>query len=278
MHSDGTRERRIVDTGRTVDEIVAIRSAKSEQERQLLLSQFIERRRTYFSQVAQRTRYRGIQATVSSSGEGEHYADILSIVTEVASSLALEGFDLNAGCRFESVLQVRARSAIRAYAESGAASGISKMAGHERRSRSVAIARSRLVQRLGREPTDDEVLAEQHRSVSARKDAVKQGMVASRDDLNNFRATPVDNVEAFQAMSEFQMGGISVENQSFIASLIADCSAADPTLGEFAKTWIDATMAGEALNAVSQRLGISDYEARKCINEVRRRAIRQLEH
>lgn len=175
MNSGGTRGARSVDTGRTVDEIVAIRSAASERERQILLSEFMERRRVYFAQVVTRTRYRGIQANPS----GQHYDDILSIVMEVAASLALEGFDLDAGYRFESVLQVRARSAIRAYVESGAATGISRMAGHERRSRSVAIARSRLTQQLGREPTDDEVLAEQHRSVAARKNAVKQGMVAS---------------------------------------------------------------------------------------------------
>ena len=274
----GSEYRRSVDTSRTAAEIVAIRTAATEQERQRLLSAFITSRRVYFSQVAQRTRYSGIQ---SASPSGQHYDDIFSIVMEVAASLALEGFDLDAGYRFENVLQVRARSAIREYVESGAATGVSRMSGHRRRSRSVAVARSRLAQQLGREPTDDEVLAEQHRVASARKDAVKQGVLASSEDLTNFATVPTDDIEnvaMFQAMSDFQMGAFaSVETEAFVSSLVKECSADDKSLGDFAKAWIGAMMAGETLTSLLGRLGMSESRARRQINEIRRRAIQHLQ-
>lgn len=263
-----------LNTNRSTEQIVAIRSAKAAA-RERLLTQFLQEREQLFRQIVQRCRFRSLQVDYNSNHEGIHFDDLLSIVTQVASTLALSDWDPDAGYRFESALMARARSQIGAFSASGASHGLSGMSGHVRRSRSVAMARQKLLVQLQREPTDDEILAAQHESIRGRKNVRKQGASASSADLQTCVNLVYDPHEMWQAASAFQGSGFEeVESKDFINRVVNKCNDDDPELGRFARAWLEGIYDGERPSAIAAELGVDPQRARTLISHVRRLAMR----
>lgn len=194
--------------------------------------------------------------------------DMCQIVREVAASMLQQLVDQTPVAikqypeMWESSLMVRARSAISAYADSSATTGIGRYTSAARRRRSIANMRSK----WGTIP-DAELLALYNDFVAhARKDPHRQSAFVTEADL----AAPMkiypaaDNViEARAGATAPELAPERLDYTKAIARCIKRCVDEDPDLGQAARGWLGWWPDGEPLTVIdlARRLQISRREA-----------------
>ncbi|MHB1718045.1 MAG: helix-turn-helix domain-containing protein [Acidimicrobiales bacterium] len=207
---------------------------------------------------------------------GRDADDLISLVREAELSLLA---DIAAGDKdalacvpgFEAGLFTRGHSAIRAYADSVAVTGVSGYTGVKRRQRAL-VQHQRRIQESGVEPlSPSELVADWNATVaSMRKNPRKQGAFAVEADVANpVRVYPQDPHD-LSAMLPATTPIESVETADAIRRTVILCEAQDATLGQVASLWFAWYPDGEMATTqeIANQLSISSRSVRQCIHRI----------
>jgi hypothetical protein len=126
----------------------------------------------------------------SSLEVARHVDDVLQLLYEVATEVIRKAADdpsvleAIASTSFDTYVFYQARPRVHSYAYSGQSGRPSRSIGLARRQHELNRSRLALRAELGREPTDEEVVAATNdRMLRTRKDAAHQGMLCTLDDI-----------------------------------------------------------------------------------------------
>lgn len=158
----------------------------------------------------------------------------------------------------------------KALVESPSWTGSRGMSGVVRRRRALQMHRRRMEADLGREPSDDELIADFNARVSARRaDAARQGALASLEDLRPAAAVSLDQAQADGwgdrvAATVDDVPLLTAKAGPLIAAILRRASLHGNLLSDFVRAWIGS--AGEpdllvrTFAQCQQVLGLSDVE------------------
>lgn len=172
---------------------------------------------------------------------------------------------------WEAALRTRARSAIAAYADSPAVTGISGNTANRRRQRAIAHHRQQIDAARQDPATLEEVVASYNAQVAqSRKNPSKQSAFATSADL-------ADPATVIPAGSDHYTGSLhqddfdQVEASLLIEQVVQECVSFDPLTGDIARVWLSWYPDNQKLTTsdVVRRLGISRFQAETGIKFVR---------
>ncbi|MCY1157499.1 MAG: hypothetical protein MOP51_520 [Citricoccus sp.] len=255
-------------------------AAASGAERLRLRDEFIGGQRKVFRLLAHRLcRTMGLNAALH-RGDVEQLVAIeaLTWVDELlADPSALEGIE-----NFSGMLHVRSRASVRAWADRNL-SPASGMIALNRRVRKLNQLRDEMRAATGAEPTDGELVHEHNRRMMAtRKDAAKQGMLATAADLRI--AGPAVDIHAL----ELAVAGPEecllhpTEGPALVRAVIARARTIGGITADVAQAWLAGVYASEGsqrvltTGEVAEQLGLTQESAAAQIRKVRRLAKRVL--
>lgn len=181
---------------------------------------------------------------------------------------------------YKALLTFRARSAGTKFVDSSAGfNQASGMAGAKRRVKELERTRIAMIQQ-GLEPTDEEIVEETNRRMMAtRRDAARQGMICTIDDLRisefgsnaniEDHAHPV-SVDSVETDGELH----STERVKLIFMCIAACDEENEQLGQIARMWfapaLDENYSDHPTAAmIAEKLGIEPVTARTKVAKVK---------
>ncbi len=173
---------------------------------------------------------------------------------------------------WESALMVRSRSALSAYSDSGAVTGVGRYTSAARRQRSIAKMRDRL-------PTisDAELLAQYNDYVArARKDPRRQSAFATEADLAapiRIRPTEDSAIEAHAGSTASDSDSVPehLDYSNAISRCIQRCRRDDRGLGVAATYWLGWWPDGEppTMTDMARELGVSRRQAGLYVSQVK---------
>lgn len=129
---------------------------------------------------------------------------------------------------------------VKALVESPEWTGTRGASSRVRRARALASYASRLAESLGRTPTQEEIVAGfNHAMTGARRDAARQGMVATVDDLVSLTPQALDPALALPALShddDFPLVG--PEARMVLERALARCEEIGSSVALVARAWL----------------------------------------
>lgn len=261
----------------THDAVRAI-AAASGRQRQYLIEDFFKARQGLFVRIGHGLcRNFGVAAA-------QHGDDFASMVSEEAYKMLNEQLAdedaLNQVQVWEAMLKMRSKQVVRDFLDKEMAPA-TKMSSTFRRVRVLNQTRDEMRLALSREPTDAEVVAEHNTRMHAnRANPVKQGMLATVDDLAVYRATAdVDDHDYAQPIdAEFVLH--SVEGPKFIKLLVERTAEYNERLGEAAHLWLAGLYSEDGNpprigtpDEIAEALDVSPSTARSYIRKIREYAV-----
>ncbi len=202
--------------------------------------------------------------------------DLCQIVREVAAamlrqlvdqtSVAVEQYPAN----WEASLVVRARSALSAYADSSAVTGVGRYTSASRRQRSIAKMREKLPM-----ASDAELLTLYNDYVAhARKDPLRQSAFATEADLVapiRIRPTEDSAIEAHAGAATLDSLPERLDYSKAISRCIQRCRTEDPGLGAAATCWFHWWPDDEPLTIidVARQLRIPRRQAAEYVSRIK---------
>jgi hypothetical protein len=215
---------------------------------------------------------------VNPAQHGEDFASMVSqeayvmLTEQIADDEALEQVHV-----WEAMLKLRSKQLVRNFLDKDMAPA-TEMSSTFRRVRMLNQTRDEMRLALSREPTDDEVVKEHNtRMYANRSNPVKQGVLATVDDLSVYRATAdVDNHDYEQPIdTEFVLH--PVEGPKFIKLLVEKTSEYNERLGEAADLWLSGLYSGSGEigtpEKIAEALGVSQSTARSYIRKIKEHAV-----
>jgi hypothetical protein len=215
-----------------------------------------------------------------------HREDVEQVVAMEAvtfvDELLLEPARIEQIANWEGLLHVRARAAVRAWADRHL-SPASGMVSLSRRVRQLNQLRDELRAAGGREPEDRELEAEHNRRMAAsRKDAAKQGMLALAGEAA--LARPVVDIHALELAAVTPEGGLlhPTEGPRLVRAVIAKAQAIGGVTADVAACWLSGVYDSEGdqrvltPREVAEQLGLPAQSASAQIRKVRAVAKRVL--
>lgn len=252
-------------------------SAASGGRRETLVNQFIADRWGLFRQIAW-SLCRNFGVSVDGNGD-----DFTSMVAEEAYRMLTEHLEddekLESVEVWEGMLKVRSRQKVRNYLDRDAAPA-AEMTSALRRVRLLNQTRDAMRMELHREPTDREVVETHNEKMNAsRSNAVKQGVIATVEDLQTYRVcADVDDHDRAEPLdTEFVLH--PVEGPRFIKLLIARTSEYNDRLGDAARIWLGGLYGGDhppriaSIAEISDALGVSRSTARAYVRKIKEYAV-----
>lgn len=183
---------------------------------------------------------------------------------------------------FEGLLHVRSRSSVRTWADR-ILSPASGMVSLNRRVRKLNQLRDELRAATGTEPTDGELAREHNeRMLATRKDAAKQGMLVTAEDLRVARpAVDIEDLEL--AVSETEDGLLHpTEGPAVVRAVIERARSIGGVTSDVAQAWLSGVYESEGAQRVlttrevAGQLGLTQESAAAQIRKVRALAKRIL--
>lgn len=167
--------------------------------------------------------------------------------------------------------QVATREAYR-YIAGCRQRGLSGLSAATRRNARITKARRELAARIGREPTDREVIDHVNMQVSASvRNPVKAGARVSTDDLH--RHAVITGDETAIAVIPGETGDMTASDTAItLNAAITACQDIDPVTGAVAACWLaDVLTTGRVatIREIRQTCGVTARQAREHINLVR---------
>lgn len=258
----------------TRDAVRAIAAADG-RVRENLIHEFMRSRMGLFNRIGwSLCRNFGVNPAM----HGEDFASMVSqeayvmLTEQIADDEELEQIQV-----WEAILKMRSKQVVRNFLdkEMSPATGMSSTF---RRVRMLNQTRDEMRLALSREPSDDEVVKEHNtRMYANRSNPVKQGMLATVDDLSVYRATAdVDNHDYEQPIdTEFVLH--PVEGPKFIQLLVEKTSEYNERLGEAAELWLSGLYSGSGEigtpEKIAEALGVSQSTARSYIRKIKEHAV-----
>ncbi|MCC3299449.1 hypothetical protein [Arthrobacter caoxuetaonis] len=217
---------------------------------------------------------------VSTDGHGD---DFTSMVAEEAYKMLLEHLadeeELDRVEVWEGMLKLRARQVVRNYLDREMAPA-AEMTSALRRVRLLNQTRDAMRMELKREPTDCEVVETHNEKMRrTRSNAVKQGVIASVDDLRTYRAcADVDDHDRAEPIdTEFVLH--PVEGPRFLKLLVQRTAEYNERLGTAAELWLGGLFSGEypprisSIEEIADAMGVSRSTARSYVRKIKEYAV-----
>lgn len=260
----------------TRDAIRAI-AAAPEAKRASMVDAFLKVRWPLFNRIAG-TLCRNFGRPVANYGE-----DFASMVAMEAYKMLSEQITDPAALdkveQWEAMLQVRSRQVVRNFIDKDDAPAAG-MSSTLRRYRMLGSLRDEMSATLNRVPTDKEVVDEHNRRMYAsRANPVKQGVLATVDDLHISRATAEVEHHDYSGPVEPECVLHPAESPELVRLLVEKTREYNERLGQAAEIWLSGFYsegggehAGEAKD-IAERLGVSESTARGYIRKIKLYAI-----
>lgn len=142
---------------------------------------------------------------------------------------------------FPTALSIRFGDHVKTLIESSDWTGSRGMSTRIRRGRALAMHRARMVEELGRIPSDHEVLESYNTMVTAaRSDAARQGALATELDLSPVEPAMLDPTLDIPAAShEDDLPLVSAEARPLLELVLQRCAAHGGNLALVARAWLD---------------------------------------
>lgn len=260
----------------THDAVRAI-SAAPASRRPVMINDFMAERMTLFKQIS-RWLCRNFGQSYENHGE-----DFASIVSMEAYAMLTEQLEDEAELEkveiWEGMLRHRSRQRVRNFLDKEMAPA-TKMSSTLRRVRLLNQTRDEMAREMGAYPTDAE-LVEAHNAKmrSARSNPVKQGMIATVEDLQVYRQTADVDDHDFSETVDTDYVLHPVEGPQFMRAIVEAVRAQNPKLGIAAEIWLSGLYDGTdeqrmATDAeIAEKMGISKSTARAYVRKIKEQAV-----
>lgn len=260
----------------THDAIRAIAAATGRQ-RQNMIEDFFKARQGLFNQIGF-SLCRNFGVAVSLHGE-----DFASIVAREAWVMLTEQLEDPAQLEqvniWEAMLKLRSKQIVKNFLDKEM-SPAAEMSSTWRRVRLLNQTRDEMRIALHREPSDEEIVTTHNTRMRAnRANPVKQGVIATVDDLHVWRASADvdDHDRAGTIDAEFVLH--PVEGPKFIKLLVERTSEYNERLGEAAELWLsglyrtDGPPVIRTPEEIAEAMGVSRSTARSYTRKIREYAV-----
>lgn len=260
----------------TIDILRAITSLPAGSERERQVESFIRARLRVFRRQA-RSLCRVNSVPVAKWGE-----DVEAIVAEAAWDLISRMINdpdaLSSVITWEAILFRHARVRVRSFIDH-AVSPASGMVTAHRRHRETERSRSVLRSELGREPSDEEIVATTNARVAALPNAAYQGRTVTSADLSvPGPAAELDEELAGETHVDFAEDYVihPAEGRQFVADVIQAALEHDPDTGRVASLWMGDVYASgglpegtDTITHICRQLGLTRAKVRDHIASIR---------
>lgn len=260
----------------THDAVRAIAAAAGRQ-RENMIEDFFAARQGLFNQIGfSLCRNFGVAA----SQHGEDFASIVAreawvmLSEQLADPEQLEQVNV-----WEAMLKLRSKQIVKNYLDKDM-SPAAEMSSTWRRVRLLNQTRDEMRLALHREPTDEEIVTTHNTRMRAnRANPVKQGVIATVDDLHVWRASAdVDDHDRAESVDvDFVLH--PVEGPKFIQLLVERTSEYNDRLGEAAELWLsglyrtDGPPLIRTPEEIAEALNVSKSTARSYIRKIKEYAV-----
>jgi hypothetical protein len=183
---------------------------------------------------------------------------------------------------WELQLRYRVTNAAKALIDS-ASSAVAGTSSQARRVRAMKVTQEEMILKNGVVPSDRELVAHHNEKVmSTRSNAVKQGALATLEDLRVTATVEIESMRSLGIEEERDCVLHPAESETFQRSVVAHCKSQSETLGQVAAIWMEMISAGspqsEAIAAICQQLpDLSAAQVRRRIHRIRALAVDMLE-
>lgn len=260
----------------TRDAVRAIAAASGTVQTRMI-DDFLRTRWVLFGQIA-----RWLCRNFGVSPE-QHWEDFRSMVAMEANAMLTEQISDEEKLErievWEGMLRVRSRQIVRNFLDKEMAPA-AEMTTVLRRVRMLNSLRDEMRQERGAEPTDQEIVETHNaRMYAARSNPVKQGVLATLEDLRTFRATAdVDDHDYTEPIdTDFVLH--PVEGPRFIELLVRRTGEHNAKLGEAAHLWLsglyrtDGPPVIASVEEIAEQMVISRSTARTYIRKIKEYAV-----
>ncbi|MCC3292853.1 HTH domain-containing protein [Arthrobacter sp. zg-Y1110] len=242
-----------------------------------LINTFISERWGLFKQIAwSLCRNFGVSVDV-------HGDDFTSMVAEEAYKMLMEHLEDDDELQrvevWEAMLKLRSRQVVRNYLDREMAPA-AEMTSALRRVRLLNQTRDSMRMEMRREPSDREVVESHNDKMRrTRSNAVKQGVIATVEDLRTYRAcADVDDHDRAEPIdTEFVLH--PVEGPRFIKMLVQRTMEHNKRLGTAAELWLGGLYGTEypprisSVEEIADAMGVSRSTARSYIRKIKEYAV-----
>lgn len=252
-------------------------AAATGSMRQRLIEEFFAARRGLFNQIGF-SLCRNFGVAVSQ--HGEDFSSIVAREAWVMLSEQLEDPELLEQVNvWEAMLKLRSKQVVKNYLDKDM-SPAAEMSSTWRRVRMLNQTRDEMRLALHREPTDEEIVTTHNTRMRAnRANPVKQGVIATVDDLHVWRASAdVDDHDRAEAIdADFVLA--PVEGPKFIKLLVERTSEYNERLGEAAELWLsglyrtDGPPVIRTPEEIAEALNVSRSTARSYVRKIKEYAV-----
>lgn len=212
-----------------------------------------------------------------------HGEDFAAMVAEEAYTMFAEHLEdpteLDRVETWEGMLRVRSRAVVRNFLDKDMAPA-AKMTSALRRIRVLNQTRAAMQQELGGTPSDQEVVARHNANMHAqRSNPSKQGVLATVDDLQTFRACADVSDMDFSEPIDTDFVLHPVEGPKFIELLVQKTSEYNSKLGQAAELWLgglyrtDGPPVIATPQEIATALGVTPAAARTYITKIKAYAV-----
>ncbi|HEX9089636.1 MAG TPA: HTH domain-containing protein [Arthrobacter sp.] len=261
----------------THDAVRAIAAATGRQRENMIEDFFLDRQ-GLFNQIGfSLCRNFG----VAPAQHGEDFASIVAREAWVMLSEQLaDESQLDQVNIWEAMLKMRSKQMVRNFLDREM-SPAAEMSSTWRRVRLLNQTRDEMRFELGREPTDDEIVETHNTKMrSNRSNPVKQGVIATADDLHVWRASAdVDDHDRAETMLDADFVLHPVEGPKFIKLLVERTAEYNERLGEAAGLWLsglyrtDGPPLIRTPEEIAEAMGVSRSTARSYIRKIKEYAV-----
>ncbi|MGK3708774.1 hypothetical protein [Arthrobacter sp. IK3] len=252
-------------------------AAADPRSQQGLINSFVTERWGMFKQIAW-SLCRNFGVSVDGHGE-----DFTSMVAEEAYKMLTEHLadpeELERVEVWEGMLKLRSRQVVRNYLDREMAPA-SEMISALRRVRLLNQTRDAMRMELHREPSDREIVDSHNEKMhKTRSNPVKQGVIASVDDLRTYRAcADVDDHDRAEPIdTEFVLH--PVEGPMFIKLLVQRTGEYNERLGTAAELWLGGLYGKDhppriaSIEEIAEAMGVSRSTARSYVRKIKEYAV-----
>lgn len=260
----------------THDAVRAIMAAPLTR-RPALINDFMAARMTLFKQIS-RWLCRNFGQSYENHGE-----DFASIVSMEAYKMLTEQLEDEAELEkvevWEGMLRHRSRQVVRNFLDKDMAPA-SAMSSTFRRVRLLNQTRDEMARESGSFPTDIQIVeAHNEKMRASRVNAVKQGMIATVDDLRVYRqCADIDDHDFREAIdTDFVLH--PVEGPQFMKAIVEAVALQNPKLGAAAEIWLSGLYVADgdprmaSVTEIAAQMGISTSTARAYIRRIKELAV-----
>lgn len=242
-----------------------------------MIDDFLRDRWVLFGQIA-----RWLCRNFGVSAE-QHWEDFRSMVAMEANAMLTEQIsdeeELERVMVWEGMLRVRSRQIVRNFLDKEMAPA-AEMSTVLRRVRMLNSVRDEMRLQRGAEPSDQEIVETHNaRMHAARANPVKQGVLATIEDLRTFRATADVEDHDYSAPIDTDFVLHPVEGPRFIELLVRRTAEHNAKLGEAAQLWLSGLYRSDgppviaSVEEIAEQMGISRSTARTYIRKIKEYAV-----